>query len=176
MYYAGVTKQQLSKRWQPSRYENCQMFFRKIEEYGWDNIEHAVIVDGLERADAKKIEDKLICFYRSIGQSLNIRRSGLIYEDKEYISEYNKTYHKEHSGDIYLRKKMYRKNNAEKCREQAKNYRHSNCGKIYYRVFDLNRRHPDRAVETPMEAKLKYLDSGYIPQYIKHDDIDGPAE
>ena len=44
-------------------------------------------------------------------------------------------------------------------------------GKVYNRVNAFNQRHPDRAVETPLEAKLKYLETGYIPDYIKNDDL-----
>lgn len=44
--------------------------------------------------------------------------------------------------------------------------------KIYKRVSSFNRRHPDLAIETPLEAKTKYLETGYIPTYIKHDDLE----
>lgn len=44
--------------------------------------------------------------------------------------------------------------------------------KIYSRVSSFNYRHPELAVETPLEAKRKYLEYGYIPTYIKkHNDL-----
>lgn len=44
-------------------------------------------------------------------------------------------------------------------------------GKIYNRVCAFNHYHPDQIKETPLEAKQKYLQWGYIPDYIKSDDL-----
>lgn len=72
----------------------------------------------------------------------------------------------------YLRER--RKNDpefVERCREYGKNRRSTPEGRIYDRVNAFNRYHPDRAIETPKEARDKYLATGYIPTYIKHDDL-----
>lgn len=42
---------------------------------------------------------------------------------------------------------------------------------IYNRVMGFNRAHPDRMVETGKEAQRKYLETGYIPDYIKNNDL-----
>lgn len=44
-------------------------------------------------------------------------------------------------------------------------------GKVYNRVSAYNQAHPGQEIETPLEAKRKYLESGYVPTYIKHDDL-----
>lgn len=41
--------------------------------------------------------------------------------------------------------------------------------KIYQRVSGYNQTHTP--IETPMEAKQKYLQYGYVPNYIKSDDL-----
>lgn len=43
--------------------------------------------------------------------------------------------------------------------------------KIYNRVAGFNKNNPEKAVETPLEAKRKYNENGYIPDYIKNDDL-----
>lgn len=165
MYYAGVTGN-IKDRWIPSAYGDDTSLYPYINKYGWENIEHAVVVDGLDYNDALKIEDVLICFYRSISRSINKMRSGLItYDDeyyktirKEYWSVYNKLPH------VKERMRVYEKHYKHEYNKQPQEI-------IYRRVYDYNRTHTP--IETPLEAKRKYLDSGgtVIPQYIKHDDI-----
>lgn len=43
--------------------------------------------------------------------------------------------------------------------------------RIYTRVSAFNRLHPDRIVETPLEARERYIAEGYVPDYIKNNDI-----
>lgn len=178
MYYAGMTNN-VKDRWYPSCYVETSLF-PYINKYGWENIEHVVVVGGLDYNTAKKTEDQLILMYRSFGKGINKFRSGLIEasdrntyqrnlynQNQEYAERHCQYYRDKYANDPEW---------AEQQRQYKRNIRKTPEGKIYNRVNNFNHQHPDRAVETPMEAKLKYLDSGYIPQYIKHDDIDGPAE
>lgn len=56
-------------------------------------------------------------------------------------------------------------------------FRRTNEGKIYNRVASHNQwlanqgRESD-IIETPAEARRKYKENGYIPTYVKNDDID----
>lgn len=57
-------------------------------------------------------------------------------------------------------------------------FRRTNEGKIYNRVASHNqwltkKGREEDIVETPAEARRKYKEEGYIPSYIKNDDIDG---
>lgn len=39
---------------------------------------------------------------------------------------------------------------------------------VYIKVKNFNRLHPDKVVETPLEAKQKYIATGYVPTYVKN--------
>ncbi len=228
MWYVGMTRQNIDKRWQPSKYKNTS-FEPYIRQYGWDSIEHRVVANGLEYDTAKRLEDCLILMYRSADSCINQCRSGNIqskdpkgynkrlYEDNreerlakmnQYREEHREElrvssllYYKEHSEERALYGKRYRECHREELNAKSKRYyelhsaeRNAYCSKyredhreelklkrksknskpewkIYNRVSSFNKRHPDLAVETPMEAKAKYLETGCIPDYIKRDDL-----
>ena len=128
MYYAGITSN-LITRWKPSSY-NGSALQNYVEKYGWDNIEHAVIVKDIDYDKAKDIEDQLILFYSSIGRKINRNRSGF----------------------------------SQKITQQ-------NAYKITQRIREFNMAHPDKFVEMPLEGRRKYIKYGYIPDYIKNDDL-----
>lgn len=44
--------------------------------------------------------------------------------------------------------------------------------KVYQRVKYFNTWHPEQAVETPKEARRKFLETGYIPDYIDRNGIE----
>lgn len=116
-----------------------------------------------------------------------IQHNRLYYQThKEEVRRYNKQYKEEHKEELKEKSKEHRENNrkllCEKQKEYykkhtterieyAKKWRSTPEGKIYGRVYSYNRKHPDQIKETPMEAKQKYLQWGYIPDYIKSDDL-----
>lgn len=56
-------------------------------------------------------------------------------------------------------------------------FRRTNEGKIYNRVAShnqwlTNQGKESEIIETPADARRKYKESGYIPTYVKNDDID----
>lgn len=158
-YYTGVSDDP-KKRWRPSGYIKCSKFYEYIQQYGWENIEHAVIADGLSNGKGREIEDMLICMYTSLGRCLNRRRSGHISTDKiayEHIRMTNDNEYADRQREI---NKLYKRRVLE-----------TPAGKIYNRVKNYNHQHPDRMTETALAAKRKYLESGYIPDYIKNDDL-----
>ncbi len=179
MWYVGVTRQNLKDRWKPALYKGKSLW-PYIEKYGWHNIEHRVIFDGLDREMALKLEDFLIMMYRSADCGINKQPSGhiRIKDQKTYMTQYDKEhsddkkqYYIDHRNEIAEKNKRYREEHKEELKVKEKTRRSTPEGKIYSRVRDFNRRHPDRAVETPMEAKRKFLEYGYVPDYIKRDDI-----
>lgn len=109
-------------------------------------------------------------------------------EHKEKINKYKKQWRKEHKDkEIEQRRKHYQKH-CEEIKEKSRLYRQEHLeerrkknrefmkqyystpeGKIYDRVRKYNRCHTP--IETPLEAKQKYLETGYIPSYIKSDDF-----
>ena len=65
--YIGRTKQRLNQRAGKNgkKYYGCLYFGNAIKKYGWENIKHEILFDGLSREDAFKIEIELIKEYRS---------------------------------------------------------------------------------------------------------------
>lgn len=64
--YIGITRQEPSKRWKNGNgYADNEHFMRAIVKYGWDNILHEILFDGLAKAEAEKKEIELIALYKS---------------------------------------------------------------------------------------------------------------
>ena len=64
--YIGITSTKPSTRWRNGNgYENNVLFYRAINKYGWRNIKHEVLIDGISRADACAIERILIRNYKA---------------------------------------------------------------------------------------------------------------
>ena len=64
--YIGVTSLRPEERWGGgAKYVKNKHFNRAIKKYGWDNIKHEILFDGLSKEDAFKIEIELIKEYRS---------------------------------------------------------------------------------------------------------------
>lgn len=171
MFYIGTSQMQPSKRWNPSQYKDKSLH-PYIQKYGWGNIRHFIFTDGLTREQALQLEDLLIQECRNGGYCINERRSGLI-----EVSDVN-AYMKQHyaTNEEYREKrkqhmKQYYAEHKEEIKAQKKQRRASIEGRIYNRVTAYNINHPDLKIETPAEAKQKYLATGYIPSYIKNNDL-----
>lgn len=64
--YVGITKQTLEERFKNSLgYETQKLFWRAIKKYGWDNIQHIIIADGLSHDEACDLEIKYIAKYKT---------------------------------------------------------------------------------------------------------------
>lgn len=62
--YIGITKQNPEKRWQNGNgYKENEHFYRAILKYGWDNIEHEIVENGLTKQQACDLEIELIAKY-----------------------------------------------------------------------------------------------------------------
>lgn len=63
--YIGITSVEPKRRWQSGWGYRTQLFYRAIQKYGWENIEHEVLYSGLSKAEAEQKEIELITAYRS---------------------------------------------------------------------------------------------------------------
>ena len=64
--YIGITSLKPKYRWSDGKgYKKQKLMYRAILKYGWENIKHEILFDGLSREDAFKIEIELIKEYRS---------------------------------------------------------------------------------------------------------------
>lgn len=97
--YIGITGQaNVNRRWQGGRnYKNNNHFNNAIKKYGWDNIKHEILFDGLTKDQAEEKEKELIKSYKSNNPKYgyNIESGGnatkqLSEETKKKISDKNK--------------------------------------------------------------------------------------
>lgn len=123
MFYIGMSKQQPEDRWNPSKYKD-KTLGPYIEKYGWKNIKHVVLKDGLTEDQARKLEGLLIEEAKQQGFCINDRRSGGIKRDnlKEWRRDYYNTekwkdYYREYNREWF---REYRK--TEKCKEYQREY------------------------------------------------------
>lgn len=186
MYYPGYSggkdgNKQPNERWQPKQYQHTALL-AYIEEFGWNNLEKIVVADGLTEDEAKYWENRLINIYTAIGRCLNKKRSGNISKQDNYKKMYYqehrnellekiKKYQEEHKDERKEYKQKYYQKHQEELKQHFKQRNSTPEGKIYNRVTNYNRLHPYKIKETPLEAKQKYLETGYIPDYIKNNDL-----
>lgn len=140
LVYFGMSRQQPCRRWMISNYKGKSLY-SYIEKFGWENIKHAVIQDGLTKEQAQKVEGYLIKRAKADGFSINQIGSGGWTKNKEKLKEYKR---KQLSQPEW---------------------------KIFNRVNSYNHIHPDRKLITPLEAKEMYELTGYIPDFIKKSDL-----
>lgn len=187
IYIGRSDEPECCNRWKPSRYNGTELQ-PYIEKYGWNNIKHIVFKDGLTPKQAEQLEGLLIAQAKIDGWCINKRNSGgecrdnpAEYNHKNYLShrkevlERSKQYYSEHKEQKKDWLKKYTEEHREQRREwekKSKLKQHSTPeGKIYNRVNAFNQKHPDLKIETALEAKQKYLETGYIPNYIKNNDL-----
>ena len=78
--YIGITKD-TKKRWRCNGYGyKNSAFYSAIEKYGWNNIKHGIIADGLTLEEAEEMESQLISFLNttSNNKGYNVRTTGFI--------------------------------------------------------------------------------------------------
>lgn len=59
-YYVGITSMKPSRRWDNGNGYKTQIFYRAIQKYGWDNIDHEIVASNLTREEAENFEILLI--------------------------------------------------------------------------------------------------------------------
>lgn len=78
--YFGITCQSIPNRWRcnGNGYKTSLHFYRAIKKYGWDAFEHELIIDGLSKANAEKMEIYLINEHKTYDDTkgFNIAKGG----------------------------------------------------------------------------------------------------
>lgn len=63
--YIGITSQKTTKRWRFGKGYKNSAFQNAIKKYGWINIAHDILFEGLTKQEAENKEIELIAFYRT---------------------------------------------------------------------------------------------------------------
>lgn len=62
--YVGITSRPVHRRWDNGNgYRYQTLFYRAIIKYGWDNIDHTIVAQGLTKDEAIALEVQLIDLY-----------------------------------------------------------------------------------------------------------------
>lgn len=64
-YYVGITKQKPKYRWNNGNGYLKGYMRNAIQKYGWDNIQHEIIIDHISEKEAKELECHLIALLKS---------------------------------------------------------------------------------------------------------------
>ena len=85
--YIGISKQ-AEKRWRNGDGYHAQTkVYKAIQHYGWDNVKHNIIVDGVTKEQAETLEKYLISALDTIRNGYNITTGGEGI-NKGYLSPY----------------------------------------------------------------------------------------
>ena len=64
--YIGITSMRPTKRYANGKgYKHSPHFTIAIKKYGWENIKHEIIAEGLTKDEAERLEIELIAAYKS---------------------------------------------------------------------------------------------------------------
>lgn len=109
--YIGITSRNPLERWKNGNgYRNNTHFFNSILKYGWDNIKHEILCDGLTREDACNAEMRLIEKYESYNptkgynNTLGGEHGKFSEESKRKMSESHKALQAGENHPLYGRK------------------------------------------------------------------------
>ena len=78
-YYVGITSMPCVKRWNYGNgYKSCSYFDKAIKKYGWNNIDHIILLENLTKESAEFYEQYFISFFETTNPNLgyNIERGG----------------------------------------------------------------------------------------------------
>ena len=95
--YVGITCQKVERRWRNGKGYEGQLVYDAIKKYGWDNIKHIILENGLSKEQAEEKEKYYIKKYDSLSHrnGYNIESGGYVCgslsdETKAKISESKK--------------------------------------------------------------------------------------
>lgn len=121
--YIGITCQEVNKRWKNGLgYETQPAFHRAIQKYGWDNIKHEVLAEGLSKEQAQQMEIDLIAQYhsneREYGYNLTNGGDGL--NGWEVTEEFRKKRSELAKGNQWRKGKTFSEETRRKMSESKK--------------------------------------------------------
>lgn len=77
VYVGQTSSKYLSNRWKNGEgYNRSKHFWNAILKYGWNNIKHEILYEGLTKDEADELEIKLIAKYRELNKCYNLTEGG----------------------------------------------------------------------------------------------------
>ena len=92
--YIGRTRQELARRWREGEGYRGQPVYDAINYFGWENLEHVVVADGLSKEEADEMEIRLIAELHTQTDGYNVEsggeRSAIAESTKKKIGDANR--------------------------------------------------------------------------------------
>lgn len=109
--YIGITRCKVEDRWKNGLGYEYQVFGRAVRKYGWENIIHEVLYDGLTEEEAKQLEVELIKKFDSKNPEHGYNRTdggdGVVgYEYTDEVREKMREHAKEMWEDPEIRERL----------------------------------------------------------------------
>lgn len=172
MYYVGLTKQNVKRRWGYStgiHYKKSTVFYNAIEQYGFQNMIHEIVAEHLTKDEAYNLEELLISKLKSnnpeYGYNMTAGRGHLNYSSIKNIIEYDPS--KKINDDIPIPKET--ENSLFFIKNNNKNFEEMEIWKPvvgyeeFYQVSNFGRvRSLDRYVPHSKDENSLYLKKGKI--------------
>ena len=99
--YIGITRQNPKRRWSGGYgYVTNIVFYRAIQKYGWDNIKHEILADGLTEEEAKALEVELIAKHNATDRryGYNVTKGGDSVISRPHTEEEKQTFRERWTG------------------------------------------------------------------------------
>ena len=153
--YIGITRRNVNIRWENGKgYKRHPYFYNAILKYGWDNISHEILIDGLSKEQAELEEKRLISEYKSsdsrYGYNMTFGgESGLKITDdvKEKISKKLIEYYKDENVRLNCSiSHLGKKHTDETKKKMSESHKAMMTDEIKSRISEANRgrKYPDR--------------------------------
>jgi group I intron endonuclease len=100
--YIGITGQDVKKRWNYGHGYDSQLFGRAVKKYGWENITHEILFDGLTLDEAYQRERESIASFKAKDPKHGYNcDNGGAGADGHVVSDKTRKYMSEHTKQMW---------------------------------------------------------------------------
>ena len=166
--YIGITHKLPNARWQNGKgYKKHPHFYNAILKYGWENIQHEILCDGLSKSEAEQQEKHFIDLYQATNRDFGYNMTlggecGAKFTDevKEKISQSLKEYYKSTPGVLAKcsERQRGRHHSDETRRKMSESHRAMMADerRAMISASQFGRKYPDRVGHTKPSVRLVY--------------------
>lgn len=113
--YIGQTNDYAARCYKHQLTDGCPAFYSAIKKYGWENIKHEILIDGLTISEANKFEELMISKFNTITPNgYNIKNGGDNFSNAEETKiKLSKVISHKHKNDEVYRNKVLMANSRK---------------------------------------------------------------
>ena len=157
--YIGITSQKPKQRWKNGTGYKGQVFYNAIEKYGWNNIEHIIVAQGLSEEEAKWLEIELISVWDTTNSNkgYNVTNGGD--DGGHLVGEKNPMYNKHHSQET---KDKISKTRTGKYTKEDNGFYGKTHSKEQKEKWSKERKGKYIGSKSPKAVKIRCIETGQI--------------